>query len=125
MVDLTLAREAAADVGAGGFALDVMDDVLPRSAARARSRTSRASAAPVWIVNGQYDHFRGEERRFLRACRDGRLVVLRRARHLASLDAPVGFTRVLLEALDGARGARGCGRLTVGTAPTRVATAGV
>lgn len=100
MVDLTLAREAAVDVAAGGFALDVMDDVL-REIGRARPVEDLARVqAPVWIVNGQYDHFRGEERRFLRACRDGRLVVLRRARHLASLDAPVGFTRVLLEALD-------------------------
>lgn len=100
MVDLTLAEEAAVDVGAGGFALDVMDDVL-REIGRSRPLEDLARVqAPVWILNGQWDHFRGEERRFLRACRDGRLVVLRRARHLASLDAPVAFTRVLLEALD-------------------------
>ena len=100
MVDLTLAHDAAVDVGAGGFALDVMDDVL-HEVGRARPLQDLARVqAPVWLVNGQWDHFRGEERRFLRACRDGRLVVLRRARHLVSLDAPVAFTRVLLEALD-------------------------
>ncbi|WNB86023.1 alpha/beta hydrolase [Cellulomonas sp. ATA003] len=100
MVDLTLAAEAAADVGAGGYALDVMDDVL-REIGRSRPVEDLARVqAPVWIVNGRWDHFRSEERRFLRACRDGRLVVLRGARHLASLDQPVGFSRVLLEALD-------------------------
>jgi pimeloyl-ACP methyl ester carboxylesterase len=99
MVDLTLASDAAVDVGAGGFALDVMDDVL-REVGRARPVEDLARVeAPVWLVNGQFDHFRTEERRFLRACRDGRLVVLRGARHLASLDAPVGFSRLLLEAL--------------------------
>lgn len=100
VVDLTLAREAAVDVGAGGFALDVMDDVL-REVGRSRPLESLARVqAPVWLVNGQWDHFRGDERRFLRACRDGRLVVVRHAKHLVSLDAPVAFSRVLLEALD-------------------------
>jgi pimeloyl-ACP methyl ester carboxylesterase len=56
--------------------------------------------APVWLVNGAFDHFRGEERRFLAACRDGRLVVVPRATHLVSLVQPARFTRVLLEAVD-------------------------
>ena len=51
-------------------------------------------------MNGRYDHFRGEERRFLRACRDGRLVVVPGATHLVSLTAPVGFTRAVLDAVD-------------------------
>ncbi|WP_298456299.1 alpha/beta fold hydrolase [uncultured Cellulomonas sp.] len=100
MVDLTLAADAAVDVGAGGYALDVMDDVL-QEIGRSRPVTDLARvSAPVWIVNGRWDHFRSEERRYLRACRDGRLVVLRGARHLSSLDRPVAFSRVLLEALD-------------------------
>ena len=100
MVDLTLAADAAVDVGAGGYALDVMDDVL-REIGRSRPvEDLERVSAPVWIVNGRWDHFRSEERRFLRACPDGRLVVLRGARHLSSLDRPVAFSRVLLEALD-------------------------
>lgn len=99
MVDHTLTATAAADVAAGGLALDVMDDALREM----RSATPLADLArvrvPVWLVNGRYDHFRGEERRYLAACRDGRLVVLRGAKHLVSLDAPVAFTRVLLAAL--------------------------
>ncbi|GAA2719792.1 alpha/beta fold hydrolase [Cellulomonas aerilata] len=100
MVDLTLAAEAAADVAAGGFALDVMDDVLREVGTLRPVEDLARVQAPVWLVNGRWDHFRTEERRFLRACRDGRLVVLRGARHLVSLDAPVAFSRVLLEALD-------------------------
>ncbi len=52
---------------------------------------------PVRLVNGRYDHFCGEERRFLSACADGRLVIVPRATHLASLSAPMAFTRVLLD----------------------------
>lgn len=100
MVDRVLSPGAARDVAAGGFALDVMDDVLREMRAATPVADLAEVTAPVWLVNGRYDHFRGEERRFLRACRDGRLVVVPGATHLVSLTAPVGFTRVLLEAVD-------------------------
>ena len=51
---------------------------------------------PVWLVNGQFDHFRIEERRMLRAARDGRLVVIPGATHLVSLARPDHFTAVVL-----------------------------
>lgn len=100
MVDRVLPPSAAADVAAGGFALDVMDDVLRAIRAATPVDDLARVEAPVWLVNGRYDHFRGEERRFLRACRDGRLVVVPGATHLVSLTAPVGFTRVVLGAVD-------------------------
>src|SRR6478609_4315353 len=100
MVDRVLSPSAAADVAAGGFALDVMDDVLRAMRAATPVTDLARVEAPVWLVNGRYDHFRGEERRFLRACRDGRLVVVPGATHLVSLTAPVGFTRVALGAVD-------------------------
>lgn len=99
MVDHTLTATAAADVAAGGFALDVMVDALREMRTATPLEDLARVRAPVWLVNGRYDHFRGEERRYLAACRDGRLVVLRGAKHLVSLDAPVAFDRVLLEAL--------------------------
>ncbi|QGQ18686.1 alpha/beta fold hydrolase [Cellulomonas sp. JZ18] len=99
LVDRTLPAEGAADAGAGGFALDVVEDALREmTVARPLEDLGRVPA-PVWIVNGRWDHFRGEERRFLAACRDGRLVVVPRATHLVSLVQPVRFTRVLLEVL--------------------------
>lgn len=91
---------AAADAAAGGYALDVVGDVLRAVRDTSPLADLRTVRAPVWLVNGRYDHFRGDERRFLAACRDGRLVVVPRATHLVSLVAPVRFTRVVLEALD-------------------------
>lgn len=104
MVDRVLTPTAAADVAAGGFALDVMDDVLRAMRDATPVEDLARVAAPVWLVNGRYDHFRGEERRFLRACRDGRLVVVPGATHLVSLTAPVGFTRAVLGAVDAVQG---------------------
>lgn len=100
MVDRVLTADAARDVAAGGFALDVVDDVLREMRGATPVADLARVQAPVWLVNGRYDHFRGEERRFLRACRDGRLVIVPGATHLVSLAAPVGFTRVLLDAVD-------------------------
>jgi pimeloyl-ACP methyl ester carboxylesterase len=122
MVDRVLPVEGARDVAAGGFALDVMDDVLRAMRSATPVEDLAAVQAPVWLVNGRYDHFRGEERRFLRACRDGRLVIVPGATHLVSLVAPVGFTRVLLDAVDAVTererlGTRATAR--AGTAPTR------
>jgi len=104
MVDRVLTPTAAADAAAGGFALDVMDDVLRAMRDATPVEDLARVAAPVWLVNGRYDHFRGEERRFLRACRDGRLVVVPSATHLVSLTAPVGFTRAVLGAVDAVQG---------------------
>lgn len=108
MVDRVLTAESARDVAAGGFALDVVDDVLHAMRAATPVADLARVEVPVWLVNGRYDHFRGEERRFLRACRDGRLVVVPGATHLVSLTAPVGFTRAVLDAVD----AVGTGRLS-------------
>lgn len=99
MVKHTLPVAPAADVAAGGFALDVMADVLRELRPVTPLADLARVRAPVWIVNGRLDHFRADERRYLTACRDGRLIVLRGARHLVPLDAPVAFGRVLLRAL--------------------------
>lgn len=99
-----LTPEAAHDAGAGGFALDVMSAVLREVALSDTLAALAAADSPVWIVNGRYDHFRGQERVVLAAARssgaDARLVIVPHARHLVSLDAPVAFGRVVLEAVD-------------------------
>ena len=99
-VDLALPPDGARDVGAGGFALDATNEVLAEMTLATPLQDLARIEAPVWLVNGAFDHFRGEERRFLAACRDGRLVVVPRATHLVSVVQPARFTRVLLEALD-------------------------
>ncbi|GHS85266.1 lysophospholipase [Actinomycetota bacterium] len=98
-VDRFLPAAGAQDVGAGGFALDVMADALREVGTLHPLADLARIEAPVWLVNGQLDHFRAEERRYLRACRDGHLVVVPGATHLVSLVAPVAFTRVLLDVL--------------------------
>lgn len=116
MVDLLLPEQGAHDVAAGGFALDGMADMF-RAMRTARPLDDLAQVrCPVWLVNGQWDQFRTQERTFLRACRDGRLVVLRGANHLSSLSAPEAFTRVVLEAMDdvAARSSAGPGHSSAG-----------
>ncbi len=100
LVDRVLPPQAAADVAAGGFALDVVGDAMRAMRAATPITDLARVAAPVRLVNGRWDHFRGDERRFLAACRDGRLSVVPRATHLVSLVQPVRFTRVLLDVLD-------------------------
>ena len=92
--------EALADVVDGGMSVGVMDAVLAGMAGVDTLADLRAIGAPVWLVNGRWDHFRGQERRFLRQCAEGRLVVVPRASHLVSLVRPVAFNRVLLELAD-------------------------
>lgn len=100
LVERTLPPSAVADVAEGGFALDVMVDLLA-AVRRLRPLEDLASVrCPVWIVNGQWDHFRTQERAFVRACPTARLVTIPRATHLVTLVRPVEFNRVLLAAAD-------------------------
>lgn len=106
MVDLTVPGEAAVDLAAGGFALDVMVDMLKAMRAVRPLEDLRRVRAPVWFVNGQWDHFRLQERAFLAAAPHAERRILRGASHLASLTRPVAYNRALLEALDAVDGAR-------------------
>ncbi|MFD0889142.1 alpha/beta hydrolase, partial [Streptosporangium algeriense] len=49
----------------------------------------------VWLVNGSRDPFRADERDFLRACRNGRLILLPRRGHLGVLAAPGPLARLV------------------------------
>ncbi|MFH5822094.1 alpha/beta fold hydrolase [Georgenia sp. AZ-5] len=100
-----LPPDALTDVIAGGMTVSVMENVLAGMADIDTLADLRAIDAPVWLVNGRWDHFRAEERRFLRACADGRLVVVPRATHLVSLVQPVAFNRILLDVVEHARAA--------------------
>jgi len=103
VVDRTLSPGAAADLAAGGFALDVMSAILREVGTCDPLAALGEADSPVWLVNGRWDHFRTGERSFAAAARRGgapvRLVVVPGARHLVSLDQPVRFSRVLLEAV--------------------------
>jgi pimeloyl-ACP methyl ester carboxylesterase len=90
----------ADDVLRGGVALDVMDDAL-RELRQLHPVASLARIKqPVWLVNGRFDHFRLEERKFQRAAPRARLVRVPGATHMVSLTRPAAFTRILLDAVD-------------------------
>jgi len=107
MVARTVPAAGARDLEDGGFALSGTGDVMREMAQAAPVDDLARVEAPVWLVNGRYDHFRGEERTFLRAARDGRLVVVPHATHLVNLVAPDRFNRVLLEVLQEVEGRAG------------------
>jgi len=96
--DPALARDAVA----GGVALEVMDDALREVRALRPLESIARIRQPIWFVNGALDHFRLEERRYLRAASDGHLVHIPGATHLVSLTRPAEFSRVLAEVLDSA-----------------------
>lgn len=100
MAACTLPAGAIQDVAAGGIALAVMVPALRAMRGADPIGDLARIDVPVWFVNGAWDHFRTEEQRFLAASRQGRLIVLARARHLASFDAPVAFNRVMLDLLE-------------------------
>jgi hypothetical protein len=49
----------------------------------------------VWLVDGSRDPFRGDERRFLRACRDGRLILIPRRGHLGVMADPARLAHLV------------------------------
>ena len=99
MVRRMLPAAGAADVLAGGVALEVMDPGLRATGTLHPLDDLARYPGPVWLVNGRFDHFRLNERRFLAACRDGHLVVIPGASHLVSLAQPKRFTAVLREVM--------------------------
>lgn len=100
MVRLALSEQAATDAGAGGFALDVMSQALGAIGATKPLVDLPRITAPVWLVNGAWDHFRLEQKLFWAAVNTGRLIVIPKAGHLVSLDAPKVFNDVLSVLLD-------------------------
>lgn len=103
LVGLMLDPEAAKDVGGGGFALEAMCDVLREIGRCNTLEALAAGSSPVWLVNGRWDHFRSGERAMLAAARSSgaraSLTIVPRATHMVSLDAPIAFSRTVLEAV--------------------------
>ncbi|MCY7289481.1 MAG: alpha/beta hydrolase [Cryobacterium sp.] len=94
-VRVLLPPDGAADTLAGGVPLNVMDAGLGATGTLRPLDSLARYPGPVWLVNGAFDQFRLHERRFLAACRDGRLVIVPRASHLVSLAQPERFAAVL------------------------------
>ncbi len=101
MARLALPRQAREDLAAGGMEVGVMDAALAAMAGVDPIADLRAVGdVPVRLVNGRWDHFRTEERRFLAASANGRLHVVPGATHLVSLVRPAEFNRIMLDLVE-------------------------
>ncbi|UZN01611.1 alpha/beta fold hydrolase [Cellulomonas sp. S1-8] len=100
---LSLYRRASHHVtrwfGLGQGSWHVVSDMLSAMAGYSPLRDLRRLLLPVWLVNGQRDPLRLDERRYLRALPGVRLTVVPRAGHDVNSHAPAAFNRVLLDAL--------------------------
>lgn len=99
MARLAVGKSAADDLGAGGIALDVMDEALRATGTLNPLDGLARFAGPIWIVNGKLDHFRIDEKRFVRANPAAHLIVIPGATHLLSLVAPKEFGATLTKIL--------------------------
>ncbi|MEV5480285.1 MULTISPECIES: alpha/beta fold hydrolase [Streptomyces] len=70
---------------AGGLSSGTASSVIKAVCETDTLASLAAYPGPVWLVNGEHDHFRRDERDFLTACRDGRLFLLPGCGHLTSL----------------------------------------
>jgi pimeloyl-ACP methyl ester carboxylesterase len=96
-VRLFVPQPGAADVIAGGVALDVMDDVLRSLLLLHPIERLSEIDVPVLFVNGRFDHVRAHAGRYLGATRNGRLVTVPAASHMVSVVRPHRFTAALLD----------------------------
>lgn len=99
LVRRMLPAAGAADVLAGGVALDVMEAGLRSTGTLTPLADLRAFDGPVWLVNGAWDHFRLHQGRFLRAAGNATLITVPGAGHLVSLHRPHAFDTVLRRVL--------------------------
>lgn len=104
VVRLFVPEPGAADVIAGGVALEVMDDVLRELQALDPVARLRGIEVPVLFVNGRLDHIRWHASRYLAATPHGRLVVIPGATHMVSVVKPREFTAALLAGYSEATG---------------------
>jgi pimeloyl-ACP methyl ester carboxylesterase len=83
-----LPADVAAATVAGGLFCNVMPQVMVGIVGFDPIAALGGYPGPVWLVNGARDGFRGDERAFLGACRDGELTVLPGRGHITCLADP-------------------------------------
>lgn len=88
-------RKAAKRYYGGGRARGVVRSVVRTISALDLLADVAAIDVPLTFVNGEHDPFRRHEALFLEAARDGELVILEDAGHIANLSRPKRFTRIL------------------------------
>ena len=77
----------------------VVTDMLAAMSGHSSLADLRRLLIPVWLVNGQRDILRMDERRYLAALPAAQLTVVPNAGHDVNSNAPIAFNRILLGAL--------------------------
>ncbi|WP_327228482.1 alpha/beta fold hydrolase [Streptomyces platensis] len=93
-----LPRPQADAMVAGGLSSEAVPSIVEAVREMNPLASLAAYPGPVWLVNGERDHFRRHERRFLNACRDGRLTIRPRCGHITSLTDTADLTRQVRDA---------------------------
>ncbi|MER5418768.1 alpha/beta fold hydrolase [Streptosporangium roseum] len=91
---------AGAAMVAGGLSCEVMPQVIEAVAGHDQFAALAAYPGRVWLVNGARDPFRSDERDFLRACRNGRLILIPRRGHLGVMRDPGPLARLVGDLCD-------------------------
>ncbi|WP_433253010.1 alpha/beta fold hydrolase [Streptosporangium sp. CA-135522] len=91
---------AGAAMVTGGLSCEVMPQAVEAVAGHDQLAALAAYPGRVWLVNGARDRFRINERDFLRACRDGRLILIPRRGHLGVLKGPGPLARLVGDLCD-------------------------
>lgn len=86
-------------LGLGGGTWNVVTDMLRTMAAYSPLPDIRRLAMPMWMLNGQLDFMRFDERRYLAARPWVRHQVIKRAGHDIHVEVPARYTRFVLDAL--------------------------
>lgn len=94
-----LPRHQADAMVAGGLSSEAVPSIVEAVWETNPLASLAAYPGPVWLVNGERDHFRRQERRFLHACRDGRLIIRPRCGHISSLADTAAVTRQVRDAV--------------------------
>ncbi|WP_336048309.1 alpha/beta fold hydrolase [Streptomyces sp. CA2R101] len=94
----TLPPPQARAMVSGGLSCEIAPSIIQAVSEMDPPALLSAYPGPVWLVNGERDHFRRHERRFLRACRDGRLIIRPGCGHITSLTDTADLTRHIRDA---------------------------
>lgn len=95
VLDATIPSETRADLGAGGFALDVQDAALRSLSALDLATAVARIRIPLWFVNGQFDQLRIQEPLFRHLAPHAEVIVVPRTSHLVTAMRPQVFNAVL------------------------------
>ena len=86
-------------LGIGGGTWNVVTDMLRTMAAYSPLPDLRRLTTPMWMLNGQFDILRFDERRYRAARPWVRFQVIKRAGHDIHVEVPARYTRFVLDAL--------------------------